>query len=96
MVAFEAILLALRGIWVAIPRWLKIGAVATVAALLALWSAYHLGARDGRREGREAALAQSVTILKQKAKTDAEIRDMSDADLCRALGGRLSDDGTCQ
>lgn len=68
---------------------------AVLAGMVAIPVSYHLGKHDGRQEGREAALQQSITNLKRKAKTDAEIRSMSDADLCRAFGGIVSDDGDC-
>ena len=78
-----------------IPRSIIFGAVGLVAGAALLAGVYAYGKSAGRQQGREAALRQSVIILKQKAKTDEEIRDMSDAQLCRSLGGELHD-GACR
>ena len=78
----------------AIGTWIRIGAVLVVIGLLA-WShtaIYRAGANSERR----AALERSVDLLRERNATDETIRNMDDADLCRALGGRVSNDGTCQ
>ncbi|WP_309084144.1 hypothetical protein [Chelativorans sp.] len=74
--------------------WIKLGAALAVLAGLA-WShtaAYRAGANDERR----AALERSVDLLRERNSTDETIRNLDDAALCRALGGRMSDDGTCE
>lgn len=77
-----------------IGTWIRIGAVLAVLAGLA-WShtaVYRMGVQSERR----AALERSVDLLRERNATDETIRNMDAASLCRALGGRLSDDGTCE
>lgn len=87
---------AISTILALVPKRLLFAASGLVAAFLALWVTYHLGASQGRQQGREAALEQSVETLRERKLTDEKVRDMDAADLCAALGGRLSDDGTCR
>lgn len=78
----------------AVGTWIRIAAVFAMIAGLA-WS--HTAAyRAGVNSERRAALERSVDLLRERNATDETIRNMDDADLCRALGGRVSDDGTCQ
>lgn len=65
-----------------------------VTAFLA-WTHYEMY-ETGRAYERQAMLNRSVTILRERSKTDAAVSAMDDAELCRALGGRLSDGGTCE
>jgi len=68
------------------------GAVAVVAAL----TFSHVEAyRRGAASERSATLNRSVEILRERNATDDQIRNMDDAGLCRALGGRVSDSGAC-
>jgi uncharacterized membrane protein len=73
--------------------YLVIGGVVAAIALLSLshWQAYQHGASAERA----TTLNRSVEILRERNATDDQIRNMDDAGLCRALGGRVSDDGAC-
>ena len=78
----------------AFGTWLRIGIGAIVAGgLIAshVW-AYRAGAQSERR----AALERSIDLLRERNTTDETIRNMDDAGLCAALGGRMSDEGTCE
>lgn len=71
--------------------------LAGVVALVGLltfthWEAYHAGAASER----QAILARSVDVLRERNATDDQIRSLDDGGLCRALGGRVSDAGACQ
>lgn len=70
-------------------------AVAAGVALASAVGLYWIGDANGFQRGREAALERSVDILRERAKTDEETRSLDDAGLCVALGGRVSDDGSC-
>jgi hypothetical protein len=73
---------------------LRIGAALAVLAGLA-WS--HVEAyRMGVAAERSAALQRSVDLLRERNATDDQVRNMDDAALCAALGGRVSDNGTCE
>jgi hypothetical protein len=41
----------------------------------------------GRDEERAAALTRSIEIIKERSRTNAEINALTDADLCKRLGG---------
>lgn len=73
-------------------------AVAASVAFLALMAWTHHGAYErGRLDERAAALERSVEILRERTMTDETIRNMGDADLCRALGGEwVPDDDACR
>lgn len=74
--------------------WIRLGAVAAVLAGLT-WS--HASVyRMGVQSERTAALVRSLGLLRERNVTDDTIRNMDDAELCAALGGRMSDDGACQ
>lgn len=66
-----------------------------VAGIGLLTGAVLYGVSIGRQQEREAMLERSVDILRERAKTDEEVRSLDDAGLCRALGGRVLDDGSC-
>lgn len=72
---------------------LTVAAVVAVIAILAIshWRAYEAGAAAERAR----MLARSVEILRERNVTDDQVRNMDSAALCRALGGRLQDDGSC-
>lgn len=53
------------------------------------------GIAEGRAIERTAAIGKSVEILRERNVTDEEVRNMDDAALCGALGGRLQPDGKC-
>lgn len=73
--------------------YLALGGAAAVVALLTFThiEAYRLGAASER----SATLNRSVEALRERNATDDQIRNLDDADLCRALGGRVSDGGSC-
>ncbi len=74
--------------------WAYLAGIAAVAALVV--GIYTYGYQRGAASERLAVLTRSVDVLRQRNQTDAEIRNMDRAELCAALGGRLSDDGTCE
>lgn len=49
----------------------------------------------GRDEERTAAIARSMEIIKGRTRTNAQVNALTDADLCRELGG-LFEDGECR
>lgn len=68
-----------------------------VVAVAGLLTFSHVKAyQAGAAAERQAALTRSVEVLRERTTTDDQIRDMDDAGLCAALGGRMSNDGTCQ
>lgn len=77
-----------------IGAWLRVGAV--VAVLVGLAWSHTAVYRAGVQSERRAALERSVDLLRERNATDETVRDMDDAGLCRALGGRVSDDGACE
>lgn len=71
--------------------------LAGVVALTGLLTFTHLEAyRAGAASERQAILNRSVEVLRERNATDDQIRNMDDAGLCRALGGRVSDAGACE
>jgi hypothetical protein len=76
----------------------RLGAsLAGVVAVLGLLTFSHVKAyQAGAASERQAVLTRSVEVLRERNATDDQIRNMDDAGLCRALGGRVSDDGSCQ
>ncbi|WP_157014910.1 hypothetical protein [Mesorhizobium xinjiangense] len=76
----------------------RVGAALAGVLVLAGVMAYtHYAAyQRGAAAERTAALQKSVELLRERNATDEQIRDMDDRQLCVALGGRLSDDGTCE
>ena len=69
--------------------------IAIVVALGLLTFSHRFAYQAGRQVEREALLARSVEILRERTQTDDEIREMDDAALCAALGGVFTD-STCQ
>ena len=49
----------------------------------------------GRDEERTAAIARSMEIIKERTRTNAQVDALTDADLCRELGG-LFENGECR
>lgn len=49
----------------------------------------------GKDEERTAAIARSMEIIKERTRTNAQVNALTDADLCRELGG-LFEDGECR
>jgi len=70
-----------------------VSGVALGAALLS--GVYLYGHSRGAASERHAILTRSDEILRERNATDDQVRNMSDADLCRSLGGVFAD-GTCQ
>lgn len=76
----------------------KIGVYAVcglIGAAFIGWT-YHEVYQAGRADERSAMLNRSVIILRERSKTDAAVSAMDDAGLCAALGGRMSDAGSCE
>lgn len=42
---------------------------------------------DARQEERAAQLQRSMDLIEKRSETNAEIRNLDDAELCRAIGG---------
>ncbi len=74
---------------------LKIWAVVAFAAYLAVSAAYWVGRREGLGRAEASALQISIDTLRERKLTDEQIKGMSDADLCTALGGVLAN-GRCE
>lgn len=72
-----------------------LGAALVVAFLLS-GGAYLKGRSDGKDIERNKSLQATISQLKERAETDAEIRDMDITELCGLLGGSMSDDGECE
>lgn len=71
--------------------------LAGVVAALGLLTFSHVKAyQAGAASERQAALTRSVEVLRERNATDDQIRNMDDAGLYVALGGRMSGDGSCQ
>ena len=74
---------------------LKIWGVVALAGALAISAAYWAGKREGLAQAEASALQISIDTLRERKHTDEQIKGMSDAALCAALGGVLAD-GRCQ
>ena len=71
--------------------------LAGVLALAGFLTFSHVEAyKAGAASERQATLTRSVEVLRERNATDDQIRNMDDAGLCRALGGRVSGDGACE
>lgn len=44
---------------------------------------------EARQQERAASLQKAMQLIEQRSKTNAEIRNLDDAGLCRELGGML-------
>lgn len=73
--------------------YLKLAAVG--AALALLLASYVTTYRMGVANERAASLARSVEVLRERNKTDGEIRNLDDAGLCIKLGG-VWNGGACE
>lgn len=73
-------------------------AVAAFGALAVALTVSHVYAyRAGATSEREAVLARSIEVLRERNRTDDEISRMDDGSLCRALGGRwMPDARSCE
>lgn len=70
------------------------GAVAA-GFLLAVGGSYFYGRSTMDAEWRAKTLQRSVEMLRGRRDTNAYVKNLSDADLCRALGGVPNDAGEC-
>lgn len=61
--------------------------VGIVVALGLLTFSHRFAYQAGRQVEREAMLARSIEILRERNATDDEIKGMDDRQLCLALGG---------
>ncbi|MTH94776.1 hypothetical protein [Roseibium sp. RKSG952] len=68
---------------------------ALIAAFLLAGGMYLKGRSDGREAARTASLQSTIDQLTERSRTDEEISEMDDPAICRALGGRVLADGTC-
>ena len=59
-------------------------AILSLAALATLTTAAY---RAGAASERRAALERSISVLRERDKTDEAVNQMDDPGLCRALGG---------
>lgn len=73
--------------------WIRLSLV--VAALLLLTFSVRMIYDLGKASGREATLARSIEILRERSQVDEAVKNMGDDSLCRALGGVYAN-GTCQ
>jgi hypothetical protein len=71
-------------------------AIAVVVLSMIAGGIYWRGRSDGISSERYKSLQATINQLKERAETDAEIRDMDVSDLCVLLGGSMSDDGECE
>lgn len=75
---------------------LQLGAVALAAAFFISGVSYLKGRSDGADLATTRTLQATIDQLQERSETDAEIRNLNDVDLCRLLGGRVSDTGQCE
>ena len=76
----------------------RLGAgLAGVGIILVILSLSHvLAFRAGRAAERQAVLARSIDLLRERNAVDEKIRQLDAAGLCRALGGRwVPDEDAC-
>lgn len=83
-------------VWAAVPSWLKVGVLGVAAVGCAYWAGEWNGARLERQAAETRALQKTFDQLKERSETNEKVRNLSDTDLCAAIGGRLSDDGVCE
>lgn len=69
--------------------------VGLIAGIAFLTFSHNFAYQSGRQVEREALLARSVEVLRERNRVDENVRDMDAPALCAALGGLFSD-GTCQ
>jgi type II secretory pathway pseudopilin PulG len=71
------------------------GSILIVIGVLAVVSAIYLkGRSDEASKKDEAARTAVFDQIKERYQTDGQVQRMSDADLCRSIGGKLQD-GRC-
>lgn len=73
-----------------IVPWIKYSVA--VAVIVALSISHIYVYRVGANNERAASLERSIDVLRSRANTNEQIRNMGDADLCVALGGRMQDE----
>lgn len=61
--------------------------VGLIAGIGFLTFSHNFAYQSGRQKEREALLARSVEILRERNRVDEEVRDMDAAGVCRELGG---------
>jgi hypothetical protein len=74
-------------------NWLPIAICLAIAA--AAGGLYLKGRADGRAIAGAESKQATFDQLKERSATDEKVRNMSDADLCGAIGGELRD-GRCE
>jgi hypothetical protein len=74
-----------------VPAWVYAALVALIIICASGYGLYRAGAASERAK----ALQHSVDVLRERKSTDEEIHNLSDADLCRKLGGVPNDNGEC-
>lgn len=71
-------------------------ALVGIVAVAGLLTLSHIKAyQEGAASERQATLTRSVEVLRERTATDDQIRNLDDAGLCAALGGRMLN-GSCQ
>ena len=74
--------------------WAALAGVVALAGFLTF--SHRFAYNAGRSAEREAMLARSIEILRERNATDDQISNMDDAELCSALDGQwVPDTGTC-
>lgn len=69
--------------------------IAIGLAVLAVGSVFAWIYDKGIQAERTAALTKGVELVKERDKLNVQVRNATAADICRRLGGVLSDDGQC-
>lgn len=71
------------------------GSILVIAGILVVASAVYIkGRSDASSEAEEAARTAVFDQIKERYQTDGQVQRMSDAELCRSIGGKLQD-GRC-
>lgn len=70
--------------------WLKMAAAAIAGSLVVSGPAYLAGVHEGKKVAAMGSLSATVSALRERGMTDAEIYSLGAAGLCGAYG--LSDD----
>lgn len=72
--------------------WVK--SLLALGFICALTFSHVYAYKAGAANERKAAMQRSIDTLRERARTNEQIRSMDDYALCRALGGRVQD-GAC-
>lgn len=72
--------------------WFK--SLLALVGVCALTFSHVYAYRTGSANERRAAMQRSIDTLRERAKTNEQIRSMDNSAMCRALGGRMQD-GAC-